>query len=278
MKQMKKTLKKGGFTLLIGLFLLWTLFPMYWMLITSLKERSEIYRKPPSFWPLDPTAANYVKAFGAGAFGRYMMNSLFVTIIASIAAVAIACLGGYALARIKFRGKGVVMGLLLSTQMFSLITAMVPIYNMFSKLHLIDSLYALIICYTISNIPFCMITISSFFRQIPVTLEEAARIDGCSLLGAVVKITLPAMKPGLVSNFVFAFTGCWNEMFMSLMLINRDVNRTIPAGLMGFVSKFDINWGQMCAGSCVTLIPVILMFFLVQKHIVAGLTSGAVKE
>lgn len=277
-KTTKNIIKKVFFTLAIALFLAWTIFPMYWMLITSFKTRLELYQIPPTFIPVSPTLENYAKAFIAGDFGNYVKNSIIATGTSSVFAVCIATLGGYPIARMRFKGKSIVMGILLATQMVNLLTAMIPIYNMMKTFGLIDSLWSLIFIYTVSNIPFCMITISSFFKQIPITLEEAARIDGCSLFGAVTRITLPAMKPGLVSNFVFAFTGSWNEMFMSILLINRDSRRTIPAGLMGFVSKFDVNWGQMCAGTCVTLVPVIVMFFLVQKHIVAGLTSGAVKE
>lgn len=277
-KEKKIIVKKVFFTLAIALFLFWTIFPIYWMVITSFKNRQELYQIPPTFFPMKATLENYVKAFIAGDFGTYIKNSIIATTTSSVFAVCIATMGGYPIARMKFKGKGLVMGILLATQMVCLMTAIIPIYNMMKVFGLIDSLWSLIFIYTVSNIPFCMLTITSFYKQIPISLEEAARIDGCSLFGAVVRITLPAMKPGLVSNFVFAFTGSWNEMFMSIMLINRDSNRTIPAGLMSFVSKFDVNWGQMCAGTCVTLIPVIVMFFLVQKHIVAGLTSGAVKE
>ncbi len=276
--QIKKIGSKTVLYALLIVFLLWTLFPIYWMFVTSLKERSEIYTVPPTLWPQNATVMNYIQAFQDSDFGRFMVNSLFVTLISSVVVVIVAIMGGYALARMNFKGKNAVMLVLLVTQMISMLTILVPLFNMFSKMNLLDNLTALIICYTVANIPFCMITMSSFFRRIPISLEEAASIDGCSRFQAVSRVVIPVMKPGIVATFVFAFTGAWNELFLALMLISTDSRRTIPAGLMGFVQKFDIDWGQMCAAGIVTLIPVAIMFFFVQKHIVSGLTQGAVKE
>ena len=166
---------------------------------------------------------------------------------------------------------------LLSSQMIPLITAIIPMFVLFSKWHLIDSLWSLILSYTAANIPFCLITMASLFKAIPRSLEEAAQVDGCTRLGAAVRVVLPVTAPGIFSVFVFAFTGCWNEMFYSVMMINSDSKRTIAVGLMNFVQKTNIDWGQMCAAATITLIPVALMFFCAQKYIVAGLTSGAVK-
>lgn len=274
-------LKKNLFTLLkitlLLLFLALTLFPFYWIVNTSFKDRIEIYDSM-TFIPREPTVENYIAAFKQNNFGVYLKNSTIVTVSASVIVIVVSVLGGYALARYKFRGKSLMMVIFLISQMIPLITAIIPMFVLYSRLKLIDTLSALIISYTVANIPFCLITMSSFFKGIPVTLEEAAMIDGCSRIKGVVKVVLPIMAPGIVAVFVFAFTGCWNELFYSIMMINRDANKTIPVGLINFVQKYEVNWGQMMAACAVTLIPVTVMFFTVQKYIVSGLTQGAVKE
>lgn len=275
---MKKGIKKTGVVLALIFFLVNAVFPIYWMFVTSLKSRQEIYSEVPTLWPKDPSFQNYIEAFSDAQFGTYMRNSFIVTIVTSVLVVLIAIMGGYAMARMKFKGKNAVMAFLLGSQMISALTILVPLFNMFSTLNLIDNLASLMICYTVFNVPFCLITMSSFFKRIPVALEEAACIDGCSRFTAVRKIILPIMMPGIIATFVFAFTGAWNEMFLSIMLINRNGVRTIPAGLMNFVQKFDINWGQMSAASIASLVPIACMFLIVQRYVVDGLTAGAVKE
>ncbi len=262
--------------LLIFLFI--TLFPFYWLLNTSLKTSIEIHFTKPTFFPHMPTFQNYIDMIKVTHFDTYIKNSLFVTLISSANVLVIALLGGYALARYKFRGKGFIFIFLICSQMIPMITAIIPMFVMYSKLGIVDNHLALILSYTVSNIPFCLITASTFFKGIPVTLEEAAMMDGCSRFQAVLRIILPTMLPGVVAVFVFAFTGAWNELFYATMMISSEAKRTIPAGLMNFVQKYDIDWGKMSAAGIVTLIPVVIMFFMVQQYIVSGLTSGAVKE
>ncbi|PWM36842.1 MAG: carbohydrate ABC transporter permease [Clostridiales bacterium] len=263
---------------LLAIFLFATIFPFYWLILTSFKSRQEINSPEIHFWPAEPTVQNYITAFKQTRFDVFIGNSAYVTIISSLLVLIIAILGGYALSRYQFRFKNLIMGIFLVSQMVPLVIAIIPMFILYSKVGLIDNLLSLIISYTVSNVPFCMITMSSFFKRIPVSLEEAAQIDGCNRFQSVLRVVLPVMLPGIVAVFVFAFTGCWNELFYSIMMINSENLRTIPAGLMNFVQKYDIDWGQMTAAATVTLIPVTVMFFLVQKHIVAGLTAGAVKE
>jgi len=276
MASLKKKLFTLFKTLLLLMFLIATVFPFYWVVNTSFKSRTEIYNSM-SFFPRSPTTENYIAAFKQNNFGVYLKNSTIVTVSASLIVIIVSILGGYALARYKFRGKNLIMVVFLISQMIPLITAIIPMFVLYSRLKLIDTPMALIISYTVANIPFCLITMSSFFKGIPVSLEEAAQIDGCGRVKGVLNVVLPIMTPGIVAVFVFAFTGCWNELFFSVMMINRDANKTIPVGLINFVQKYEVNWGQMMAACAVTLIPVIVMFFSVQKYIVSGLTQGAVK-
>ena len=274
-----RILKRVMLWILLAVFLIWTIFPLFWLVSTSFKGDKEILSNNElHLLPQQPTLQHYENAFGKTHFGTYISNSVKVTLISSTLVLAAAIMGGYALARYQLKGKKAIMVIMLASQMVPLITAIIPMFVLYSKLQLIDTLASLIITYTATNIPFCMITMSSFFTRIPVSLEEAAQIDGCNRFQSVVRVVLPVMLPSIVAVFVFAFTGCWNELFYSIMMINSEKLRTIPAGLMNFVQKYDIDWGQMSAAASVTLIPVVVMFFAVQKYIVAGLTAGSVKE
>ena len=274
-----RILKRVMLWILLAVFLIWTIFPLFWLVSTSFKGDKEILSNNElHLLPQQPTLQHYENAFGKTHFGTYISNSVKVTLISSTLVLAVAIMGGYALARYQLKGKKAIMVIMLASQMVPLITAIIPMFVLYSKLQLIDTLASLIITYTATNIPFCMITMSSFFTRIPVSLEEAAQIDGCNRFQSVVRVVLPVMLPSIVAVFVFAFTGCWNELFYSIMMINSEKLRTIPAGLMNFVQKYDIDWGQMSAAASVTLIPVVVMFFAVQKYIVAGLTAGSVKE
>lgn len=278
----KKTNWKRSLTgmlkaVMLGVFFIWTVFPLYWMFITSFKTRQEIYG-PVTLWPQNFVLTNYIDAFKTSHFGVYIGNSFYVSIVSSIIIIIVSLLGGYALARYNFKGKKLVMMIFLVSQMIPLVVAIIPMYVIYGKLKLIDNLSCLIISYTVANVPFCLITMSSFYAGISPSLEEAAMIDGCSRRQAVIRVILPLLAPGLVAVFVFAFTGCWNELYYAIMMINSEENRTIPVGLMSFIQKFDVNWGSITASATVTLIPVVIMFSAVQKHIVAGMTSGAVKE
>lgn len=280
---MSRKTKKILFRIVIGLlllfFLIWTIFPFFWLISTSFKGDKEILSNSGlQLLPQSPTLQHYQNAFGKTHFGTYIANSAQVTVISSLFILLAAIMGGYALSRYQFKWKNTIIVIMLASQMVPLITAIIPMYILYSEIGLVNTLWSLIITYTATNIPFCMITMASFFTRIPVSLEEAGQIDGCNRFQGVVRIVLPVMLPSIVAIFVFAFTGCWNELFYSIMMINSDKLRTIPAGLMNFVSKFDIDWGQMSAAAAVTLIPVVILFFAVQKYIVAGLTAGSVKE
>jgi len=259
-------------------FLVGTLLPLFWLVMTSFKLQEKNGVQGLTIWPRHFTLGNYVTAFTDTHFGVFILNSAYVTIASSVIVVIISVMGGYALSRYDFKGKRAIMLIFLVSQMMPLVVAIIPMFVLFSKLHLIDSLFSLIISYTVSNIPFCLITMAAFFKRIPISLEEAAMIDGCSRRQAVVRVVLPVMLPGIMAVFTFAFTGCWNELYYAIMMINSEGLRTIPAGLMNFIQKYNVDWGQMTAAATVTLLPAAVMFLLSQKHIVAGMTAGAVKE
>ncbi|PIE34883.1 sugar ABC transporter permease [candidate division KSB3 bacterium] len=274
-------MKKKIFTILkifaLGLFLLAAIFPLYWIFVTSIKNAAETYSFPVSYWPRHPTIQNYVYLFQSMNFGRYLWNSLSASLSAASVALLIASLSGYVMARKDFRGKGLVLFLLFFTQMIPGFMLMGSLYILMAPLRLVNSLGVLIILYTNMMIPFASIMMRGFFERIPPSLEDAALIDGCSQLQALFRIILPVTLPGLAATFSFAFVNCWNELFLAIMFLDREMKKTLPVGLNSFIAKADINWGAMSAGAVIALLPTVLIFAFAQKYIVQGLTQGAVK-
>ncbi|WP_291636914.1 carbohydrate ABC transporter permease [Clostridium sp.] len=262
---------------LMVVFFVFMTFPIIWILITSLKPVKEIVTIPITYFPKHFTLENYANIIKTTNFPVYFKNSMIVSTTASIGTLIISLFAGYSLARFRFAGKKLTLFLFLATQMVPVAAIIVPIFILFSKLGLINNLLGLIIIYIVLNIPFCTMMIRGFFEKIPYTLEEAAMIDGCSRIQALIKIILPVMKPGIIATFVFAFMGAWNELFFNTLFISREALKTLPTGINAFIGKYDIDWGMMTAGSVIALIPIFIMFGVIQKYLVGGLTDGAVK-
>lgn len=263
--------------LALALFLLVAIFPLYWIVVTSIKDATETYSFPVLYWPEHPTIQNYVYLFKSMNFGRYLLNSLIAGLSAASVALLLACLSGYVMARKSFRGKGLVLFVLFFTQMIPGFMLMGSLYVLMAPLRLVNSLGVIIMLYTNMMIPFAAIMMKGFFERIPASLEDAALIDGCNQLQALFRIILPVTLPGLAATFSFAFVNCWNELFLAMMFLDRELKKTLPVGLNSFIAKADINWGAMSAGAVVALLPTILIFAFAQKYIVQGLTQGAVK-
>lgn len=263
--------------LALTIFLLVAVFPLYWIIVTSIKDATETYSFPVSYWPEHPTIQNYIYLFKSMNFGRYLLNSLMAALSAASVALLIASLSGYVMARKFFRGKGIILFVLFFTQMIPGFMLMGSLYILMAPLRLVNSLGVIIMLYTNMMIPFASIMMKGFFERIPPSLEDAALIDGCNQLQALFRIILPVTLPGLAATFSFAFVNCWNELFLAIMFLDREMKKTLPVGLNSFIAKADINWGAMSAGAVVALLPTILIFAFAQKYIVQGLTQGAVK-
>lgn len=277
-RKAKRKVVGGIRFVVLAFYLLLVILPLYWMIVTSLKVNSEIINTQLiTYWPQEVTSANYAGLFSTMNYGTYLKNSLIVTIATAIVVTILSIYGGYGLARFSFRGKGSAVIFLLITQMIPSILVIIPLYIVFSKMGLIDTHMALFIYYTVINIPFCVITMRSFFERIPYALEEAAYVDGCSRGQTLWKIVLPVMFPGIVAVFVFAFIGAWNELIAGTIFLNTQKMWTIPIGLKSFVGKYNVDWGSMMAGGTLALLPTAIMFVFVQKYIVEGMTAGAVK-
>lgn len=264
--------------IILALFLLAVLAPLYWLFITSFKTNAEINSLEVTYWPHAFTLDNYQKLFEVTEFGVYMKNSLIVTLTTAVIVLLLSISGGYALARYEFKGKKAVLLVFLVSQMIPTILLFIPMFAIFGKMKLNNTLQSLIILYTVFNTPFCLVTLRGFFERIPTSLEEAAWMDGCNKMQSLVKVVIPVLFPGIVATFVFAFTGAWNELLAGIMFINSNSLKTIPVAINAFIGKYSIDWGQMSAACMIALIPTVIFFAVVQKYIVQGLTQGAVKE
>lgn len=261
----------------VWLFVLFALFPLYWLIKIAVTPDRLLYSEGVTLWPSQTTWANFDFVLLQSAFPRYFLNSVIVSGTTALLVTLIAAAAGYAFSRFRFRGKPFVIFLMLLTQMFPLVMVIAPIYRLMVPLGLHDSLTGLIVIYTAFNVPFATFLMQSFFDGIPKDLEEAAMIDGCTRLQAVRRVILPLTLPGLAATLGFVFTAAWSELLFALMLINSDDQKTFAVGLLTFVSKFAVDWGQMMAAAVLALIPACLFFALIQRYLVQGLTAGAVK-
>lgn len=261
----------------LSVYLIFALFPLYWLLKIALTPTGLLYSEGVSLWPSSVTLQHFMQVWTTTQFPDYFWNSARVAVGAALLATVAGALAGYALSRCQFRGKTAVSFVLLVTQMFAVMLMIVPLNHLLSSVSLNDSLLGLVVVYAALNVPFATFLMQSFVDAIPKDLEEAAMIDGCTRTQAMVKVVFPLTLPGLAATAGFAFTAAWSELFLALVLINREASKTIPPALLSFITKFSVDWGQMAAASVLLLIPVCVFFAFVQRYLVAGLTSGAVK-
>ncbi|WP_336774552.1 carbohydrate ABC transporter permease [Paenibacillus sp. MMO-58] len=274
---MKLRVLTGLKSLYLAVFFLIMVFPLYWIVITSLKPRKEIFSLPIRYWPEKFTFENYANIFKVSKFHVYIGNSLLISVIAALIVICIATLSGYVMARFQFRGHKQIMMAFFLTQMLPGFISLAPLYLLMADMNLINNRFSLVLAYTVMLIPFSTIMLRGFFQRIPSSLEEAAMIDGCSRLTALIRVIIPVMLPGIASTFIFAFVQNWNELFMAVMFIDDENLKTLPVAMNSFVMKFDVDWGSMSAGTVLSVIPTVVLFAFAQRYIVEGLTQGAEK-
>ena len=262
---------------LLAFYVAFALFPLYWLLKVSITPNDLLYSEGIRLWPSRSSLAHYTFVLTHSDFPLFFKNSLIVSGSTAVMVTLIAALSGYAMSRFDFRGKMWLVGLMLITQMFPLVMLVAPIFKLFSPLGLTNSLTGLVIVYTAFNVPFATFLMQSFFDGIPRDLEEAAMIDGASRFRAFRQIILPLTLPGVAATLGFVFTAAWSELLFALMLVSKADASTFPVGLLSFVSKFSVDFGQMMAAGVLALIPACLFFLLIQRYLVQGLTAGAVK-
>jgi multiple sugar transport system permease protein len=264
---------------LAGLAVIAALLPVYWMMTISLKHEVDQFSVPPKWFFFNPTLAHYKDAFIERSFGQYLTTSAIVAVVSTTCAIVLGTLAAYALARFRLPRKlNVRLALwILSTRMFPPIVTAVPLFLLMSDLRLLDTTAALIIVYTAFNLPFVVWMMRGFFQEIPRELEEAARVDGDSRLGALVRVVLPLVAPGLAATAVFCLIISWNEFLFALTLTQTDAAMTLPVGIAGRVTQYEIEWGVMSAAGVVAMIPILVFALAVQRYLVRGLSLGAVK-
>ena len=272
----RRLLKWVGNTLLV-VMLAWTLMPFYWMVATSLKKDKEIYGFEATLIPRQPNLDAYRRLFAQTPFVLYLRNSTVIAVSTTVASLVFGCLGAYALARLRFRGRAVIARGLIFTYLVPQSLLFIPLFAVMSTLALTDTLKGLTLAYLGFTLPFCTWLLLGYFRSVPLELEEAALVDGCSRLGALVRVILPMSLPALAVVAFFSFTQAWNEFLYANVFVNSVEARTITMGLTLFVVEDVFFWGPMMAAACLATVPPVVVYLVFQRWVVKGLTLGAVK-
>ena len=272
----RRLLKWVGNGLLV-LMLVWTLVPFYWMIATSLKKDKEIYGYEATLIPRRPTLDAYRRLFAQTPFVKYMRNSTIIAVSTTLASLVLGCLGAYALARLRFPGRAIIARGLIFTYLVPPALLFIPLFTVLSKLSLIDTREGLILAYLGFTVPFSTWLLLGYFRSVPLELEEAALVDGCSRLSALVRIILPMSLPALAVVAFFSFTLAWSEFLYANVFVNSTDARTITTGLTLFIVEDVFFWGPMMGASCLATLPPIVVYLVFQRWVVKGLTLGAVK-
>lgn len=277
MRENKRSFKRL-FSLYLPLLimLIFLLFPFYWMIVTSLKSDSELYSSTVTYWPKLPILDSYHKLFTDFNFLHPMGNSLIVAICTTIISLAVSTLAAYAFSRFRFKGKKGFMMLFLTNNMFPTVLLLIPLYSIMRSMNLLYTPMSLVFSYTTFTIPFSVWLLNGYLNDLPISLEEAAQVDGCNQAQAFLKIVLPVLVPCIVATGIYIFMNSWNEYTFAVMFTNEN-NRTIPVALNNLIGENGVQWGLLTAGGVITVLPVCVMFFFAQKRLVAGLTAGAVK-
>jgi arabinogalactan oligomer/maltooligosaccharide transport system permease protein len=262
--------------LILIVFVVWSVTPVFWTLVTSFKPESKIFSTQIKIVD-EPTLQNYVSLLTRGDFVQWAVNSLFVAIVTTVFAVFLSATCAYAISRFRFRGRSSAIYLFLVAQMFPGVILLIPLYGIFTGLHLIDTPWALILSYATFAIPFCILMLKGFFDTIPYELEEAGRVDGLGVFGTFWRIVVPLSVPGLAVTAFFSFITAWNEFLFARSFLTSKEALTLPVGMATFIDPFNQPWGLLTAGSVLITIPVMVFFFLAQRFLISGLSTGGVK-
>ena len=252
-------------------------FPALWILATSFKNEVELTAKPITYWPRDPVLANYVAAFRDQPLPTYLLNSAIVALLAMAVSLVIAALAAYAIARLELRHRQLVLTGIVAVSMFPLVTLMVPLFEIMRGLGLLNSYWALVLPYTVLNLPVCTMVLVSFFREIPRDLENAAMIDGCTRVGALFRVVVPLAAPGVFTAGTLAFVNAWDEFLLALSMNSAVAYRTLPVGIQMYQGEFAFPWPTISAALVVGLVPVVIVILIFQERVVSGLTAGGIK-
>ncbi|WP_332695299.1 carbohydrate ABC transporter permease [Halalkalibacter lacteus] len=267
-----------GFYVFLTIFIFLVMFPFIWVFLTSFKSPSEIFASSYRWFTANPTFESYVSALTTRPLLTYMWNSLVVSTLTTIIAIGVASFAAYSLTRLPIRFKGLILGTVLAAAMFPQIAIISPIYNMITSLGLRNSHMGLVIPYITVSLPLAIWILATFFKKIPIDLEESAKLDGATPFQTFRKIIFPLAAPGVFTTAILVFIAAWNEYLFALTINTTDSWRTIPVGISMYQSQFTVPWGDITAATVLVTIPIVLVVLMFQRRIVSGLTSGAVKE
>lgn len=274
---MRRVLGRLGFALLVALILFYTLFPFYWAVVSSLKSGADLFLV--EAWPRVPAWGNYAAVFQEQPFGRNILNSVFVAGSVVLVSLALAASAAFALARVSFRGRGLLLGTLLCVSMFPQVAVLSGLFELIRALGLYNNLLGLVLSYLIFTLPFTIWVLTAFLRELPLELEEAAAMDGATPFVTLTRIFLPLMAPAMVTTGLLAFIAAWNEFLFALTLTLTNERRTVPVAIAMITgsSRYELPWGLIMAASVIVTVPLVLLVLVFQRRLVAGLTAGAVK-
>jgi multiple sugar transport system permease protein len=273
--------RKIYFYFFVGLFLLAVLFPFFWQFITSIKPPAELFGKHAfSFYTTSPSLQSYINVFSdeKRPFLRYLWNSTVVATITTAFSLVIASFTAYAIARLHFRGKNILLGVILAVSMFPQIATIAPVYLFLQQFDWTNSYFGLILPYTTFALPLAIWNLTTYYKQIPIELEESAKVDGATAFQRFYRIIVPLVLPGTFTTAILVFIAAWNEFLFALTINTEEMYKTIPVGIALFQGQFIIPWGDIAAATVIVTVPLIALVLFFQRWIVAGLTSGAVKE
>ncbi|MBL8341691.1 MAG: carbohydrate ABC transporter permease [Rubrivivax sp.] len=268
---------RGWVLLAAAIVVLNGFFPALWILLTSLKTETELASKPITYWPHQATLANYVQAFTDQPLLKYLANSAVVALGATVVSLLVSALAAYAIARLNLARRQLILTCIVASSIFPLVTLLVPIFETMRAAGLLNTYTALILPYTVLNLPVCTLVLVGFFQSIPRDLENAAMIDGCTRLGALWRVVVPLAAPGVFTAGILAFVNAWDEFLLALSLNASASMRTLPVGITLYQGEFTFPWPIISAALVVAIVPIAVLIALFQERVVGGLTQGGLK-
>lgn len=276
-RSLKRLAGSAAFYLLVAAIVVFSIFPFYYAILTSLKTGTDLFRV--DYLPRSFSLANYAGVLTSGTFVRNILNSVFVSFAVVAISLTLAVTAAYALSRVSFRGRGLLLMTILAVSMFPQIAVLAGLFEMIRAIGLYNTLFALVFAYMIFTLPFTVWVLTTFMRDLPVEIEEAAIVDGASPFTIVTRVFLPLMWPALVTTGLLAFIAAWNEFLFAITFVANNETRTVPVAiaLLSGASEQEIPWGTIMAASVIVTVPLIVLVLIFQRKIVAGLTAGGVK-
>lgn len=270
-------LKKTAFYALVVVIVVVSIFPFYYAILTSFKSGTDLFRV--TYWPTSLSFTNYVNVLNSGSFPQNLLNSIIVASLTVIAALFLAVTAAFALSRVRFRGRGLLLMVILAVSMFPQIAVLAGLFEVIRFLGIYNTPWALIFSYTIFTLPFTVWVLTTFMRDLPIEIEEAAIVDGANPWVIITKVFMPLMWPALVTTGLLAFIGAWNEFLFALTFTSSNATRTVPVAIamLSGGSQYEIPWGNIMAASVIVTVPLVVLVLIFQRKIISGLTAGGVK-